>query len=129
MVRWRRPERLGALAGAFTAGALLSLALSVSVRLETAAFNETAFAWISERVEGPTDVVAICDVRPRVASPAPAGAFSLHELFYDWAPGNAFRWHEGERAEFLLFEGPCPADVDADVVVDFATLVALPRSS
>jgi hypothetical protein len=123
-VRWRRPAALGAAAGAFAAGALLSLALSVGVRLETAAFNEGAFAEIAAQVEDQSDVVAVCHVQPRVTSPSPAGAFTLHELFYDWAPGNALQWYEDEQAEFLLFEGPCPDDVDADVVVDLPSLVA-----
>ncbi len=41
-VRWRRPELLGAAGGLFAAGAVLSLMLSVSVRLRSADFTERA---------------------------------------------------------------------------------------
>ena len=41
-ITWRRPRLIGAAGGLFAAGALLSLALSVSVRLRSADFTERA---------------------------------------------------------------------------------------
>lgn len=127
-VRWRRLHVAGAVAGAAAAGAVLSMAFSVAVRVETHRFNADAFAHIAELVEAPTDVVAVCGIRPRVMDLHPAGAYTLHELLYDWAPGNALRWHTGKRAEFLLFvEQSCPADVEADVVIPFSDLLTAHR--
>ncbi len=124
-----RSARVVALgAGAFAGAAVLALALSVAVRQETASFNRTAFAWIAARVDGPGAHVAVCGVEPRAVDPAPRGAYTLHELFYDWAPSNAMRWHTGESARFTLYRGaPCPAGVEADLTVDFDDLVLLHR--
>jgi len=118
---------VGAVGGLFAAAALLSLALSVDVRLRTAAFNAAALNWVAAQVDSPTDVVAVCNIGPRAVAPAPKGAYTLHELFYEWAPGNALRWHSGEEATFALFYDACPTGLEADVVVDFTFLQQLPR--
>jgi hypothetical protein len=78
-VRWRRPRLAAGVAGLLATGMLLSLALSVWVRLETADFNEASSRWLAEHVpEG--GVAAVCEVPRTVVTPAPNGAFSLHEL-------------------------------------------------
>jgi hypothetical protein len=124
-VRWRRPRLLGAALGLFVGGAVLSLALSVSVRVHTADFNEGAARWLAVRVpEG--GVVAVCDVPRTVVTPAPRGAFAVHELIYDWAARDALYYYTGRNAQFRL-AGPlwgtrCPATAGVDVVVRFEEL-------
>jgi hypothetical protein len=124
-VRWRRPRLLGAALGLFVAGALLSLALSVSVRVHTADFNEKAVRLLAGRIPD-GGVVAVCDVPRTAVTPAPRGAFAVHELVYDWAARDALYYYTGRNAEFRL-AGPlwgtrCPDAAGADVVVDFEEL-------
>lgn len=91
----------GALAGGFAAGALLSLALSVWVRIEHAGFTESASIQIAAAVP-PDAVVAVCGVRRAVVDPAPRGAFPAHEFVYDWAAREALEYYTGKRASFEL---------------------------
>jgi hypothetical protein len=124
-VRWRRVRLAGAAGGLFAAAALLSLALSVSVRLQTAEFNQAATRYLARRVPD-GGVVAVCDVPRTVVSPAPVGSFALHEFAYDWAAEDAMRYYAGRDAEVRL-GGPlwgtrCPEVAGADLVVGFEEL-------
>jgi hypothetical protein len=124
-VRWRRPRLVGAAGGLFAVAALLSLALSVWVRLETAEFNQAATRYLAERVPD-GGVVAVCGVPRTVVTPAPVGSFALHEFAYDWAAEDAMRYYTGRDAEMRL-GGPlwgtgCPDLGGADLVVGFDEL-------
>jgi hypothetical protein len=124
-VRWPRPRLLGAALGLFVGGAVLSLALSVSVRVQTADFNEAAVRLLAERIPD-GGVVAVCDVPRTAVTPAPRGAFAVHELVYDWAARDALYYYTGRNAQFRL-AGPlwgtrCPDTAGADVVVRFEEL-------
>jgi hypothetical protein len=124
-VRWRRARLAGAAGGLFAAAALLSLALSVSVRLQTAEFNQAATRYLARRVPD-GGVVAVCDVPRTVVTPAPVGSFALHEFAYDWAAEDAMRYYAGRDAEVRL-GGPlwgtrCPDMAGADLVVGFEEL-------
>jgi hypothetical protein len=129
--RVRRPKLWGVAAGVFAAGALLSLALSVSVRLASGNFSEFAEEQIAA---GAPDgaVVAVCGVRRTVVEPAPRGAFALHELDYDWSAREALLFYTGRRATFVLsgelWEAPCPP-AGRVVVFSFSDLVARWRRS
>lgn len=124
-VRWPRRALAGAVAGGFAAIAVLSLALSASVRLRTADFNEAAAELLAARTDD-GDVVAVCGVRRTVVDPAPRGAFAVHELIADWSAADALKYHAGRRATFELagelWPGS-PCSRDADVVVEFDELV------
>jgi hypothetical protein len=128
-------ERLrpwGAVAGVFVAGALLSLALTVWVRLESADF--TAYAVDPVATGLPTgSTVAVCGVTRTVVHPAPRGAFQLHEFDYDWAARDAVEFYTGKRLSFVIAGGagggPCPAAGSVDRVVAFERLVSDWRSS
>jgi hypothetical protein len=126
-VRWRRPVLVGMPAGLFAAGAVLSLALSVSVRLASADFAEQAAQVIAEAVPDGSDV-AVCGVRRTVVEPAPRGAFAVHELIYDWAADDALAYHTGQRASFHLagelWETPCPDAGSVDALFTFDELLA-----
>jgi hypothetical protein len=124
-VRWRRPRAVGVVAGLFVAGAVLSLALSVSVRLRTADFTEATSRWLAARVPD-GGVVAVCGVTRTVVEPAPRGAFAVHELLDDWAARDALYYYTGRNATFRL-GGPglgmdCPQPAGADVTVAFDEL-------
>jgi hypothetical protein len=124
----RRAARVwGAFAGGFAACALLSLALSVWVRVEHAGFTESATIQIAAAI--PDDaVVAVCGVRRAVVEPAPRGAFAVHEFVYDWAARDALEYYTGKRASFELSGEPwgdrsCHESRDVDRVFSFPDLV------
>jgi hypothetical protein len=124
-VRWRRTRLLGTALGLFVGGAVLSLALSVSVRVHTADFNQAAVELLAGRIRD-GGVVAVCDVPRTAVTPAPRGAFAVHELVYDWAARDALYYYTGRNAVFRL-AGPlwgtrCPDTAGADVVVRFEEL-------
>jgi hypothetical protein len=124
-VQWRRPRLAGAAGGLFATAALLSLALSVWVRLETAEFNQAATRHLAGRVPD-GGVVAVCDVPRTVVTPAPVGSFALHEFAYDWAAEDAMRYYTRRDADVRL-GGPlwgtgCPDRGGADLVVGFEEL-------
>ena len=118
---------MGAIGGTTAAGALLSLALSVWVRVESASFTESASAQIARAL--PDDAaVAICGITRTVVEPAPRGAFAVHEFVYDWAAREAFDYYTGKTAEFALAGEPwgdrdCPDEGDVDRLVTFSDLV------
>jgi hypothetical protein len=124
-VPWRRVRLLGVLAGTFAAFALLSLALSVSVRVRTDAFNRAAAKWIASRTKDGS-VVAICDVDRTVTNPAPLGAFHLHEFHSTW--GAWIEFHTGRVVEIRrsgerYWGARCPDLRGADLVISFPQLV------
>jgi hypothetical protein len=123
----RRLRVLGAVAGVFAAGALLSLSLSVWVRLESAGFTASASRRIAAEVPDNT-VVAVCEVRRTVVDPAPRGAFAVHEFVYDWAAREALAYYVGRRVSFTLAGEPwaeraCPDPEDVDRVFSFSSLL------
>jgi hypothetical protein len=131
-VRWRRPRLAGATAGAFAAVALLSLALSVWVRVETVEFTRASSRWLAEHVpEGGS--VEVCDVPRNAVRPAPVGAFALHELHWEWATQDATRYYTGRsitvRRTGTYWPGPCPSVPGADVTVSFTELQRASRGS
>jgi hypothetical protein len=126
-VRWRNTRLLGVAGGLFAAGALLSLSLSVSVRLASADFTEAA----AHELAGNTrdgDVIAICDVKRTVTEPAPRGAFSVHEFVYDWAAQDALYFYTRRKATFVitgdLVQRSCPRADEVDLRLSFPRLLA-----
>ena len=131
LVRFRRPRAWGALAGVFATAAILSLALSVWVRVQSAGFTESASRQIAAETPDDADI-AVCGVPRTVVDPAPRGAFAVHEFIYDWAAREALVYYTGERADFSLagelWAIPCPNAADVDGVFAFDDLVATWRA-
>jgi hypothetical protein len=130
--RWRWPRLAGAAGGVFAAIALLSLALSVSVRVQTAEFTKASSHWLAAHVpEGGT--VEVCGVPRNAVEPAPLGAFALHELHWEWATQDAVRYYTGHtitvRRAGRYWPRPCPSSPRADVTLTFAELQRLSRGS
>jgi hypothetical protein len=128
LVHRRRLRLWGAATGLFAAGAVLSLALSVWVRLESASFVESASRQIAAEVPE-NAVVAVCGIQRTVVQPAPRGAFAIHEFVYDWAARDALDYYTGRKAEFLLSgelwtNRTCPEPGDVDRVITFSDLLA-----
>jgi hypothetical protein len=124
-VAWRRSRLVGALAGTFAAVALLSLALSVSVRVRTDRFDEAAASWIADRTED-GDIVAVCDVGRTVVEPAPLGAFHLHALHSasgEWIEFFTGRVVDVRRSGERYWGARCPDLDGADLVIRFPELV------
>jgi hypothetical protein len=124
-VPWRRVQLLGAMAGIFAAFAVLSLALSVSVRVTTVAFDRATARWIAERTEV-GDVVAVCDVERTVVEPAPSGSFHLHALHHpsqEWIEYYTGRRARVRRSGEALWGSRCPDVRGADIVVTFPELI------
>jgi len=124
-LRWRRPSLAGAAAGAFAAVALLSLTLSVWVRVETAEFTQASSRWLAERVPAGGSV-EVCAVPRNAVQPAPVGAFALHEFHWEWAAQDATRYYTGReltvRRTGQYWPGPCPSPPKADATMTFAEL-------
>ena len=125
--QWRRPWLLGTIGGLFAAGALLSLMLSVWVRLQSADFTARAARVVASRIpEGGT--VAVCGVRRTVVQPAPRGAFAVHDFIYEWAAERALLYYTGRHATVYLsgelWDRPCPPVAGVDAVIDFDELMA-----
>jgi hypothetical protein len=123
-LRWRRPRIAGTVGGLLLAGALLSLALSSSVRIRSANVVEEAMNAIASKVPDQA-TVAVCGVTRTIVEPAPTGDFSIHEFLN--LPGEAYEYYTGKTAEFRLggYSAPrrCPDVEEADLVVDFPDLV------
>jgi hypothetical protein len=123
-ISWKRVQVLGVAAGTFAAFAMLSLALSVWVRVGTVAFDQAAARWIAERtVDG--DVVAVCDVGRTVVEPAPSGSLHLHALHHPltWIQYETGRVVSVRRSGEALWGSRCPDLRGADLVVSFPDLV------
>jgi hypothetical protein len=131
-VRWRSPRLLGTIGGLFAAGAVLSLMLSVSVRLRSADFTARAAAVVAARIPDGGSV-ALCHVRRTVVEPAPRGAFAVHEFIYEWAAERALQYYTGHHATFFLsgelWDRPCPPVRDVDAVIDFDELLEPSRGT
>jgi len=127
---WRRPHALGVCTAIFAAGAVLSLALSASVRLRSADFTARATRLIAARI--PNDGrVAICEVPRTVVEPAPRGAYAVHDFLEDWSADRALQYYTGRHATFYLagdlWNLPCPSAKNVDAVIHFGELMAAPR--
>jgi hypothetical protein len=125
-VRWRWPRPMGAAAGMYAAGAVLSIVLSVWVRLASADTVETAAHAIARETSDGA-VVAVCDVPRAVVEPAPRGAFAVHDFVYDWGAELAIAYYTG-RDVTVSVAGPlwgnrCPDVEGADLVVSFDDLI------
>jgi hypothetical protein len=123
-VSWRHRRVVGAVAGLYLGGAVLSLALSCWVRVETADVVER----VSHKVAARTtdgDLVTLCDVPRAAVTPAPRGAFAVQDYLYDWAAEDALRYYTGRRATFRIYQAAgdegCPAG-DAAPVIPFDAL-------
>jgi len=127
-IHWKRPRLAGACAYVLMSGSLLSLALSVSVRVRTADFTEASSKWLAERVPNGGSVL-ICDVPRTVVTPAPAGDFAVHELIHPVATEAAVRYYTGRQLTVRrvgpMWPGPCSHEQGVDLVVSFDEL---PRS-
>jgi hypothetical protein len=125
-VGFRRRVVVGAAAGVLAAGAVLSLAFSVDVRLRSADVVEAASRRIAAATED-GDVVAVCGIRRTVTEPAPRGAYAVHDLIYEWAARDALEYHTGRRASFVLagelWDDPCPSPEEVDHTVRFPDLL------
>ena len=124
---WRWSKVLAVCSAVFAAGAVLSLALSASVRLRSADFTARATRIVAARVpEGGR--VAVCQVRRTVVEPAPRGAYAVHEFVYDWAAERALQYYTGRHATIYLagdlWDSPCPPVKDVDAVIPFDELLA-----
>lgn len=123
---FKRPAVVGAAAGFLTVAAVLSLALSVNVRLRSADFVEAASLRLAEHVQD-GDVVALCGVRRQVVDRAPRGAYAVHDLIYEWAARDALEYYTGRRATFVLagdlWDRPCPDPDTVDRLVPFPQLL------
>lgn len=124
-VAWRRVSLAGMAGGLFAAGALLSLALSVWVRIQTADFTEATSRWIGAQVPDGGRVV-VCDVRRTAVDPAPNGPFALHEFHEPWAARAAIEYYTGRRVNVdrtgEYWVESCDALLPADLVVSFEDL-------
>ena len=123
--RWGGGRRVtGAVVGLYLSGAVLSLALSAWVRVETADVVEHVSREIAERTTD-GDLVTLCEVPRAAAVPAPRGAFTVQDYLYDWAAEDALRYYTGRRATFRIHQANgdqgCP-DGDAALVVPFDAL-------
>ena len=124
-VRWRNLRVVGVVAGTFVAYAVLSLALSTSVRVRTAAFDREAAQWLAARTDD-GDVVAVCEVPRVVVDPAPVGSFHLHALHFE--DGSWIQYHSGRVVEVrrggeVYWGARCPNLEDADLVISFSQLL------
>jgi hypothetical protein len=109
---------LGAAAGLYLGGAVLSLALSAWVRVETATVVErVAHRLAAQTSDG--DIVVLCEVPRAAVAPAPHGAFAVQDYLYEWSAADALRYYTGRRAVVRVF----PAGSEAECRAGSATLV------
>jgi hypothetical protein len=130
-LRVRSAGAFGAVAGAVAACLLLSIALSVSVRVDSGSF----VGWASEQIAEDTDdgdLVAMCGVRRTVVTSAPRGAFAVHDFIYDWAAQDAVRYYTERRITFRLggelLDSPCPSRDEVALRLEFDRLVSTWRA-
>jgi hypothetical protein len=129
-VRWRHSQVLGALGGLFAAGAILSLAFSADVRLQSADFTVRASRLVAARV-GEGGTVQICGVRRTVVEPAPRGAFAVHDFIYEWSAERAVSYYTGRHVTIQLagelWNRGCSVTSPVQTVIDFDQLLAPDR--
>jgi hypothetical protein len=122
--KWNGRRVVAALAGLYLSGAVLSLALSAWVRVETADVVEQVSRQIAERTAD-GDLVTLCEVPRAVVAPAPRGAFAVQDYLYDWAAEDVLRYYTGRQATFRIQqadgEDGCPVG-DAALAVPFDAL-------
>jgi hypothetical protein len=123
----RRRVLVGAVSGALVGGALLSVGLSIHVRLRSADFGEASVRRLAAQVpEG--GVIAVCQVRRTVVEPAPKGAFALHEFMSRWSAQDAMEYYTGRRATFIVagryWARLCPDPATVDLQVSFPQLLS-----
>jgi hypothetical protein len=122
--KWNGRRVVVALAGLYLSGAVLSLALSAWVRVETADVVEQVSHQIAERTAD-GDLVTLCEVPRAVVAPAPRGAFAVQDYLYDWAAEDVLRYYTGRQATFRIQqadgEDGCPVG-DAALAVPFDAL-------
>jgi hypothetical protein len=123
----RRFRSWGAVTGILGAGALLSLAFSVWVRLETASFTESASSQIARLVPDQS-LVAVCGISRTVVEPAPRGAFAIHEFLDEGTARRSLYYYTGRKSEFVLAgevwgDRACPHVGDVDRVISFSDLL------
>jgi hypothetical protein len=123
-VRWSGVRIAGAVVGLYLGGAVLSLALSAWVRVETADVVEHVSREIAERTSD-GDVVTLCEVPRAAVAPAPRGAFAVQDYLYDWAAEDALRYYTGRQATFRIHQADgsegCP-EGDSALAVSFGAL-------
>ena len=121
---WRGRRIAGAVVGLYLSGAVLSLALSAWVRVETADVVEYVSREIAERTTN-GDLVTLCNVPRAAVAPAPRGAFAVQDYLYDWAAEDALRYYTGRQATFRIHQADanqdCPVG-DAALAVPFDVL-------
>jgi hypothetical protein len=123
-VSWRHRKVVGAGCGLYVSGAVLSLALSAWVRVETADVVEHVSREIAERTTD-GDVVVLCEVPRTTAIPAPRGAFAVQDYLYDWAAEDALRYYTDRQATFRIHQANGDQgclDGDAALIVPFDAL-------
>jgi hypothetical protein len=116
-LRWRHARLTSAVAGLYLAGAVLSLCWSVWVRHTTAEFVEMASVRLARRLH--TDqLVVLCDVPRTVVTPAPRGAFAVHDFLFDWSAAGAMEYYTRVRPVFRIVneQDACPMDAGATIV-------------
>jgi hypothetical protein len=117
---------VGGAMGTLAAGALLSLALSGWVRIQSADAVENAARVIAEQTSDGARV-GVCDVRRAVVDGAPRGAFATHEFIYDWAAADAVLYYADRRVTVEvtgeLWATPCPSEGEVDEVFLFPELI------
>lgn len=123
-MHWKRPRLAGAAAGTLIAGALLSMALSSWVRIETSRLIEESMKRIAAKTPD-GGVVAICGRTRTLVQPAPHGAFAVHEFMGH--PEEAYEYYTGKNAEIRVggyaARSRCPEAEGVDVIFDFQDLV------
>jgi hypothetical protein len=125
-IRPKRVRLAGGIGGLLAAGALLSIALSVDVRVRTADFTEASSYWLAERVNA-GGLIAVCHVSRTAVEPAPAGDFAVHEFIATWSAEAALRYYTGRTAEIIrigdIDDPDCDPPGGVDLVVDFRDLL------
>jgi hypothetical protein len=123
-VRWTQPTLAATVAGVYLAGAALSLCLSVSVRYRTAELVEAVAYELAQKVHTGDDVI-LCGVPRTAVTPAPRGAFAVHDFLFDWSAAGAMDYYTGVRPVFRIVDeqAACPSDGAAHTFV-FADLIS-----
>jgi hypothetical protein len=125
--KWASPRWIAGIAGVLIAGIILSLALSVSVRVHSANIAERAFHVLAQRLPG-GGVIAVCDVQRTIVEPAPNGDFAAHPFILAPVAESGLQYYTGVRAVFHL-TGPlwgthCTGQAGVDFAIQFRDLVA-----